>query len=632
MDNFIVSARKYRPDNFMSVVGQDSITRTLKSAIKSKQLAQAYLFCGPRGVGKTTCARIFAKTINCFNITPDFEACNQCESCKTFNESRSLNIHELDAASNNSVDDIRNLIDQVRIHPRIGKYSIYIIDEVHMLSTPAFNAFLKTLEEPPSHVVFILATTEKHKIIPTILSRCQIFDFNRIGIHDISERLRFVAQSENIEAENDALSIIAQKADGAMRDALSIFDQIVSFSGNRITYQTTIDNLNVLDYDYYFRVSTALLAGNYSESLLIFDEVLVNGFDGSIFIGGLAAHFRNLLMCKDPGTVKLLEVGENIQKKYHEFAQYCDVLFLLKSIELSNEADFKLKTARNKRLTVELVLLKLSHLGKPFSAERQAAQQASEPASGYSKNDAVNKTQPQTTSLPKTDLPEAKPKPEAAGADNKPAESTQAITNNAGNNSAVNEINDSPAKQPTAHTEVAASHIAKPTIDDTKTNTPTPSPVIPSFSIKKMTQNMTSGEAKTSAQVQQSIDQEQFGDDEFDTEKLSLVWLNFSENISDKPRLYQLFHNTVPQINGFPEISLSLQNKNLLDLVESIMPELLFYLKKNLNNNNVKIRLELAQTEEKTDKSLYTDEEKLVYMLEKNPKIDNLIQQLDLNL
>lgn len=632
MDNFIVSARKYRPDNFMSVVGQDSITRTLKSAIKSKQLAQAYLFCGPRGVGKTTCARIFAKTINCFNITPDFEACNQCESCKTFNESRSLNIHELDAASNNSVDDIRNLIDQVRIHPRIGKYSIYIIDEVHMLSTPAFNAFLKTLEEPPSHVVFILATTEKHKIIPTILSRCQIFDFNRIGIHDISERLRFVAQSENIEAENDALSIIAQKADGAMRDALSIFDQIVSFSGNRITYQTTIDNLNVLDYDYYFRVSTALLAGNYSESLLIFDEVLVNGFDGSIFIGGLAVHFRNLLMCKDPGTVKLLEVGENIQKKYHEFAQYCDVLFLLKSIELSNEADFKLKTARNKRLTVELVLLKLSHLGKPFSAERQAARQASEPASGYSKNDAVNNTQPHTASLPKTDLPEAKPKPEAAGADNKPAETTQAITSNAGNNSAVNEINNSPAKQPTTLTEVAASQLAKPAIDDTNTNTPTPSPVIPSFSIKKMTQNMTSGEAKTSAQVQQSIDQEQFGDEEFDTEKLSLVWLNFSENLSDKPRLYQLFHNTVPHIHIFPEISLSLQNKNLLDLVESIMPELLFYLKKNLNNNNVTIRLELAQTEEKTDKSLYTDEEKLVYMLEKNPKIDNLIQQLDLNL
>jgi DNA polymerase-3 subunit gamma/tau len=367
MENFIVSARKYRPDSFDTVVAQSSITSTLKNAIKNNQLAHAYLFCGPRGVGKTTCARIFAKTINCSDLTPEGEACNKCESCKAFNTNRSFNIHELDAASNNSVDDIRMLIDQVRIPPQIGKYSIYIIDEVHMLSSQAFNAFLKTLEEPPRHAIFILATTEKHKIIPTILSRCQIFDFTRIGIGDISGYLAYVAKNEDVTAESEALDVIARKADGAMRDALSIFDQIVSFSGKEITYQNVIDNLNVLDYDYYFRLVENFLNNQVSEALLIFNEILNKGFDGHHFINGLSDHLRSLMVCKDPVTVQLLEVGGEVRDRYRFQASSCDQDFLLKALEISNDCDIQYKITQNKRLLVELALIKIAQLTKKKS-------------------------------------------------------------------------------------------------------------------------------------------------------------------------------------------------------------------------------------------------------------------------
>ena len=323
MESFVVSALKYRPATFRSVVGQDSLTTTLKNAIKSNKLAHAYLFCGPRGVGKTTCARIFAKTINCEHLTEDNEACNQCESCKSFNEQRSYNIHELDAASNNGVDDIRSLTDQVRVPPQIGRYSVYIIDEVHMLSQGAFNAFLKTLEEPPAHAIFILATTEKHKIIPTILSRCQIYDFNRISITDTVNHLKYVAGEEHVMIEDSALNIIAQKSDGGMRDALSIFDQLVSFSGNHITYQNVIENLNVLDYEYYFRLTHSVLEGKVSDSLLIFDEVLNKGFDAQHFITGFSSHLRDVLVCKDPITIQLLEVGAEIAQRYKLQAADC---------------------------------------------------------------------------------------------------------------------------------------------------------------------------------------------------------------------------------------------------------------------------------------------------------------------
>ena len=362
MENYIVSARKYRPSTFESVVGQRALTTTLKNAIATQKLAHAYLFCGPRGVGKTTCARIFAKTINCMTPTADGEACNQCESCVAFNEQRSYNIHELDAASNNSVDDIRQLVEQVRIPPQIGKYKVYIIDEVHMLSASAFNAFLKTLEEPPRHAIFILATTEKHKILPTILSRCQIYDFNRISVEDTVNHLSYVASKEGITAEPEALNVIAMKADGGMRDALSIFDQVVSFTGGNITYKSVIDNLNVLDYEYYFRLTDCFLENKVSDALLLFNDILNKGFDGSHFITGLSSHFRDLLVGKDPGTLPLLEVGASIRQRYQEQAQKCPLPFLYRAMKLCNECDLNYRISKNKRLLVELTLIQVAQL------------------------------------------------------------------------------------------------------------------------------------------------------------------------------------------------------------------------------------------------------------------------------
>ena len=362
MENYIVSARKYRPSTFESVVGQRALTTTLKNAIATQKLAHAYLFCGPRGVGKTTCARIFAKTINCMTHTADGEACNQCESCVAFNEQRSYNIHELDAASNNSVDDIRQLVEQVRIPPQIGKYKVYIIDEVHMLSASAFNAFLKTLEEPPRHAIFILATTEKHKILPTILSRCQIYDFNRISVEDTVNHLSYVASKEGITAEPEALNVIAMKADGGMRDALSIFDQVVSFTGGNITYKSVIDNLNVLDYEYYFRLTDCFLENKVSDALLLFNDILNKGFDGSHFITGLSSHFRDLLVGKDPVTLPLLEVGASIRQRYQEQAQKCPLPFLYRAMKLCNECDLNYRISKNKRLLVELTLIQVAQL------------------------------------------------------------------------------------------------------------------------------------------------------------------------------------------------------------------------------------------------------------------------------
>ena len=362
MENYIVSARKYRPATFDTVVGQRALTTTLKNAIANQKLAHAYLFCGPRGVGKTTCARIFAKTINCLHPKEDGEACNECESCQAFNEQRSYNIHELDAASNNSVEDIRSLIEQVRIPPQIGKYKVYIIDEVHMLSQAAFNAFLKTLEEPPHHAIFILATTEKHKILPTILSRCQIYDFNRISVSDMVEHLKSVALKEHVEAEPEALNVIAQKADGGMRDALSIFDQVVSFTNGHITYKSVIDNLNVLDYEYYFRLTDCFLENKVTECMLLFNDVLKKGFDGNHFITGLSSHLRDLLVSRDPATLPLLEVGASIRERYQAQAQKCTPQFLYKAMKLCNDCDLNYRLSKNKRLLVELTLIQVAQL------------------------------------------------------------------------------------------------------------------------------------------------------------------------------------------------------------------------------------------------------------------------------
>lgn len=376
MKNFIVSARKYRPATFASVVGQEHITTTLKNAILNNHLAQAFLFCGPRGVGKTTCARILAKTINCQHITLEGEACGECESCVAFQKNASFNIHELDAASNNSVEDIRNLVEQVRYPPQNGKYKIYIIDEVHMLSNAAFNAFLKTLEEPPHYVIFILATTEKHKIIPTILSRCQIYDFNRIQISDIANHLASIAEKEGIKAEPQALHLIAQKADGGLRDALSMFDLIVTFSAdNTITYQKTIENLHILDYDYYFRITDCLWQNDLSQTLLIFDEILKKGFDGHLFVIGLAEHWRNLLVSKDAQTVQLLQTADEIKKRYAEQTKNLPLSWLISAMNILQQVDIQYKNSKNPKLLVEIALMKIAHLQKAIELSQIAQNQ-----------------------------------------------------------------------------------------------------------------------------------------------------------------------------------------------------------------------------------------------------------------
>ncbi|MBR6247943.1 MAG: DNA polymerase III subunit gamma/tau [Muribaculaceae bacterium] len=375
MDNntYIVSARKYRPTTFRSVVGQQTLTHTLKTAISSGRLAHAYLFCGPRGVGKTTCARIFAKTINCLNPTADGEACNECESCRAFNENRSFNITELDAASNNSVDNIRGINEQVRIPPQTGRYRVFIIDEVHMLSTGAFNAFLKTLEEPPEYVIFILATTEKHKIIPTILSRCQIYDFTRITVPDMVQQLEYICQQENVQAEPAALNVIAQKADGAMRDALSIFDQVTAATQGNITYRAAIDNLNVLDYDYYFRLVDAFLAGDVPTALLIYKEVRDAGFDSQLFINGLAQHLRDLMMASNAQTLPLLEMNDDVAQRYHQQSSQLVAGFYYRALDLCNSCDLNYRTASSKLLHVELTLIKLCQIYHPTPLPAQPA-------------------------------------------------------------------------------------------------------------------------------------------------------------------------------------------------------------------------------------------------------------------
>ena len=428
MDNFIVSARKYRPVTFDSVVGQLHITNTLKNAIQNNQLAQAFLFCGPRGVGKTTCARILAKTINCENISSTVEACGECESCKSFQNGASFSIHELDAASNNSVDDIRNLIDQVRIPPQTGKYKIYIIDEVHMLSQAAFNAFLKTLEEPPAYAIFILATTEKHKILPTILSRCQIFDFNRIKVEDMANHLANIAQKEQVNFEIDGLHVIAQKADGGLRDALSMFDQIVSFSNRNLTYQAAIENLNILDYDYYFKLMDAIAAEDAAEALLVFDSILNRGFDGAHFIAGLSNHVRNLLVTKEPKTLKLLDVSENIKKRYLQQSTSLSSGLLLSALNIANQCEIAYKTSKNQRLQVELALLKMCHLSAAIKLGVNGISVSSSevkkklpdpvkpttPASTTTSSQVNNTAQvPSATSIPRVETQPVKPTPVA---------------------------------------------------------------------------------------------------------------------------------------------------------------------------------------------------------------------------
>ncbi len=599
MSNFIVSARKYRPSTFNSVVGQKSITSTLKNAIQKQKLAHAYLFFGPRGVGKTTCARIFAKTINCMSPSSEMEACNECVSCKGFNESRSYNIHELDAASNNSVEDIRNLIEQVRIPPQIGKYSTYIIDEVHMLSLAAFNAFLKTLEEPPAHAIFILATTEKHKIIPTILSRCQIFDFNRIEVADMVDHLTYIAKQEGVDAEPEALNIIANKADGAMRDALSIYDQIASYSGSIITYQQVIENLNVLDYEYYFQLTATLIAGDYGKSLLILDEILGKGFDGHHFLVGLAKHFRDLLVCRDPQTVQLLEVGASIKQRYIEQSTIIDLGFAFEVLRICNHFDIHYKSSKNTRLHIELALL-------------QIISQAKKKSNKLDDNEQKLSTGNQSEPLPSRDGKEINPVLQAE----KPKLESQPI-----------EID---SEKPKASAEVNLQLNESRLSNDKKKSASIPS--LDALLLSKPKYNQTAADESTQKKTENTPDQNQaIGfDGELNSENLKPAWIDFlSELQEDEPRLHSSLQVVEPEIIGNHTLKLRLANRSIIESFEPFRSRFKERLIKELGLENLEIILEMDA--ETSNNFVYTTEDKFQFLIKKNPSLLKLKQKLGLD-
>jgi DNA polymerase III subunit gamma/tau len=580
MENFIVSARKYRPATFDMVVGQNSITNTLKAAIKNGHLTQSYLFCGPRGVGKTTCARIFAKTINCSNLKENGEACDKCESCLSFNTLRSFNIHELDAASNNKVDDIRSLTDQVRVPPQVGKYSIYIIDEVHMLSSSAFNAFLKTLEEPPSHAIFILATTEKHKIIPTILSRCQIFDFNRIRIEDIVSRLMYVAKNEGISAEEEALHVISQKADGALRDALSIFDQIVSLSGKKITYKDVIENLNVLDYEYYFKTVDGAMLGDVSSVLMTFNEILEKGFDGHNFISGLGNHLRDLLVCKDEVTLKLLEATPAIKQRYLQQTKNCPEDFIFKALELGSNCDIAYKTSKNPRLHVELFLLSLCRLTNVLSENFEK------------KKSDLNSGEKRENELPlpsKSEIIREAPEPAIVKARSQNVEEGKHIP-----------TVEKPAK---------------------------------SFSIKEII----SEEKKL---IREEIKQNDVHDEkveegpaeEFNPVSFEKAWNEYIDsNKGEGPRIVSMFKSIRTEVENDQMIRIHLSNAAQKDLfIQNYKPKLISFLSKRFRLQGIDIETVVDLME--TNEILYSDEQKYNYLSSKYPGIKDFKKAFNLDI
>lgn len=587
MDHFVVSARKYRPVTFDSVVGQSHITTTLKNAIRTNHLAQAFLFCGPRGVGKTTCARILAKTINCQDLGDDVEACGECESCVSFQNNASFNIHELDAASNNSVEDIRNLIDQVRYPPQTGKYKIYIIDEVHMLSQAAFNAFLKTLEEPPSYAIFILATTEKHKILPTILSRCQIFDFNRIQAKDIAYHLADIAQKEGIDAEKDALELIGQKADGGLRDALSMFDLNVTFStNNHLTYEAVLENLHILDYDYYFKITDALTAGSIARSLVLFDEILRKGFDGHLFVVGLLEHFRNLLVCKDPATVTLLQVSESAERKYLEQSLMADLSFLLSALSITGQCDINYKSAKNQRLHVELCLMKLANLPQVLQLHSLAAVDET----------AKKKVDPQP------EQPVAAPvsaSPEAAAVNGSPSNGVTYV-----------------APQPQPVQQAAAPSRLKSTISLTPPVMSSPAPAT-----KEMPNQPVTDYAAPAGNGKK---------EQLTLSNLQRLWYEFSERRQQggNSTTEQITLNREFQLNG-TTIEIALDNDHQFDAVMNVRYDLLGFLKSRLDAPKLDINPRVAPQE--VNRLPYTPAEKFNYMAEKNPYLLELKQALGLD-
>ncbi len=591
MENYIVSARKYRPMTFDTVVGQEALTTTLKNAIQSGRLAHAYLFCGPRGVGKTTCARIFAKTINCLNPQPNGEACGECESCKAFNEQRSYNIHELDAASNNSVEDIRVLIEQVRIPPQIGKYKVFIIDEVHMLSQAAFNAFLKTLEEPPQHAIFILATTEKHKILPTIMSRCQIYDFKRMGVNDIVGHLKHVAAQENMTVEDAALNIIAQKADGGMRDALSIFDQVASFCGGNITYQQTIENLNVLDYDYYFRLTDYCLEGKITECMLTLNEILAKGFEGQYFITGLSSHLRNLLVSQEAQTAELIEASDEVRTRYKEQAQRCNPKFIFRAMKLANTCDLNYKQSQNKRLLVELTLIEMAQLSsddgessglcptkilKPiFKALKAPQPQKGEAVQNVSKQEKSNTPNPTTGNI-----------------------ST--------NNKPVNTPNVQPRISPTP-----------PGVGGLR------------FSLRRQQENSPKQQETTK---QETVAAATFEDQPVNPMDLMVAWREFAKNLPQEDRAMSFqMDNMEPQLQEDGKtVLVVVDNPSVQSEVHKMQTRIETYLHQRLQNNSLTLTTRLREVTEKT--RVLSRKEVLNQMLKQSEALRKLKEEFQLEL
>ena len=622
MENFVVSARKYRPATFDTVVGQEHITTTLKNAIKTNHLASAFLFCGPRGVGKTTCARILAKTINCQNLTADGEACDTCESCVSFNQNASFNIHELDAASNNSVEDIRNLIDQVRYPPQSGKYKIYIIDEVHMLSSAAFNAFLKTLEEPPAYAIFILATTEKHKILPTILSRCQIFDFNRIQPGHITNHLAQIAKKEGITAEGDALDLIAQKADGGLRDALSMFDLNVTFAADRvIRYKEVLDNLHILDYDYYFKLTDFLLSGNLPQSLLTVDEILRKGFDGHQFVVGLCRHFRDLLVCKDAATVQLLQVTENVRRQYLDQSARAPMSFLLSALSIGGQCDMNYKQAKDQRLHTELWLMKLANLRNLLNWETLPEL----PLNGSQSSETKVASQPLTEK--KNGTPQPSPDPGSQLTENHPITSEPVNGYNAAvPGSGVADHNAAPTNgQATALTaEVVATPETAPQPKVALPQRPATSRLRPTVSLTKGPVQPTTDTAEQAVATMPSRP-----DKAFTFEELQDTWVTFAKirQGQNDSATEQLMLNRELVLEG-TTIHIILDNTLQVGYLTELKPDLLGYLRSELQNSQ--IQLEHKVTQQEVKKMIYSSQDKYNYLAEKNPALHELRKVLNL--
>ena len=591
MENYIVSARKYRPLTFDSVVGQRALTTTLKNAIASGKLAHAYLFCGPRGVGKTTCARIFARTINCLTPTETGEACGNCESCKAFEQQRSFNIHELDAASNNSVEDIRSLIEQVRMPPQVGRYKVFIIDEVHMLSTAAFNAFLKTLEEPPAHAIFILATTEKHKILPTILSRCQIYDFNRMEVADIVGHLKHVAQQEGYDYEEEALSVIAHKADGGMRDALSIFDQVAGYSEGHLTYRKVIEDLNVLDYDYYFKIVDQMLGKNIPAVMLTLNEILSKGFAANHFISGFASHLRDLLVSRDAQTLPLLEVSETVRTRYSEQAAKCRPQFLYRALRICNDCDLNYRTSSNKRLLVELTLI-------------QVAQAVDDDEAGCGLGPTKILKPLFAAIAPAAAAPQAPKAQPAATTQQRPAATPAATTAPS-------------ATLPVANTQntAAAQHHVRP--------------VSLSISATKMQQRRKQANSANLDQARRIVINEV---QPFEWKDLSYQWYRFAMELpQEQNAIAGRMKNMRPQLMDNFVVEVPVENDQVLMLMNSIRDDLVCYLRMGLHNGKVDVRFRIIQAEE-AKKRAYTRQEQLAAMLEKSPGLAVLKNTLNLEL